>query len=660
MGRFIETLERRGMLAGGSAGAEFAVEAGEAVVAAVESLLPTDPVVVTSDASGTIVGLPMTYRAKVTSPAGVPTGVVEFYYQTWRMPTPWTGGPYYMEPEPVLIGAGTLDANGEAAVTAAAPRVGRMTISARYVSDGTFAAAQTSAINIYSVGIGPRDIRLRVEASATTVTIGEPVTFSGTILDETPGVEPWPLSGIVRIVKNEFGWTSNPFVTSPTPQAPLVDGRFEITGTIPVAGAHEVYAHMYLPEMLVSPNNYPPQVAVAVPVTVVTATPRVELSVEQTGPEHALVARVTSPDAAYAPTGTVRFVTDRGQHWDAPLVDGIARVTRSASFFGTYVATANYLGDAMTSAAASAALPISIELPRTRTTLIVPARPVLPQVGSSATPSRAFTVHGRVTVLEPQRVPGGPVGSVRIVREGSDVVLATAAVAADGSYEATLSLREGTHRLVARYVKVGAIQGSESAPQEVTARRYATTAAPIEFDPSGRQPWHVRTVITSAVRGVAPTGEAALYVDGRRVSTTYLTAGKNGKSTAVFRLAAPLLPGVHRLTVKYLGSGTHLGTWRSQALRARRTATIVLGSEADVGRTRLTARVTGPADSERPTGRVTFYRADGTRIGDVGLGDGTASLFVRGPESSFYVIYGGDSRYEARLWKPSTVIRPLA
>ncbi|HET6572808.1 MAG TPA: Ig-like domain repeat protein [Fimbriiglobus sp.] len=258
---------------------------------------------------------PVTITARVTAPAGLPTGTVQFFA------------------DGTLIGSGTLAAGAggqEATAVVSTLGIGAHTFTANYLgAAGTFNPSQSVGFAHTVTAIGTT---ITVTSSGSPSFVTQPVTFTAVV-----GSQFGPAAGTVAFFDGGVPVGSAALAT--------VNGQQVATFVGVLApGAHTVTAKFAAQGNFSASETVPiTQVVNQVGTTTAVAT---SLNPATEGQAVTFTATVTGTVAiAATPTGTVTFFVDGIAASTAPVAGGAAAFTTSTLAPGTHAITASFSGD---------------------------------------------------------------------------------------------------------------------------------------------------------------------------------------------------------------------------------------------------------------------------------------------------------------------------
>ena len=574
----------------------------ETLVAAITSTA------LTTSASPSIAGAPVTLTAVVTGTGGIPTGTVTF------LSGAGAGA--------VTLGVGTLNSKGVAAITTSSLAVGQDTLTAVYGGDAKDNGS-TGAALVQTVQTATTATTLATSVNPSM--FGSGVTFTATI-------------------------TTNGGVASGT--VTFSDGS-KALGTAPVTAGTAVYslstlaigAHSIVAAYSGDANNaasmssaLSQQVLQAGAVTVVSsANPSIA------GTSVSFTATISSPQSA-AVTGSVTF-KDGSAALGTVGVGGAGSATFSTAALavGQHTIVASYSGDSLNQAATSSLLVQTVQTAGTTVTLISNANPSL----TSSPLGLTSTVVGK----------GGTVTGTVTFQDGT-TTLGAANLNATGMATLVVSgLMPGTHSIIAVYG--GDANNLPSTSQVLAQNEVQVTAIALSSSANPSLALDTVTFMATVSNGGSkpPTG-TVIFSDGTAVlATVPLTAA----GTAVFT-ASSLATGQHTISAAYGGDTLNLAGASpvlTQTVQLRSTtASLTASSTSLTGGQQVTlisvVRYSGPMT---PTGTVSFL-SNGAVLGTAALdATGVATITVNLLTSSptMTASYSGDLAYAASVSAPTSI-----
>jgi hypothetical protein len=545
---------------------------------------------ISSSASSTLAGKPVTFTITVTSSTAIPTGSVVILNGA------------------ATLGQATLNAQGVATFVTSSLSVGTHTISASYGGDSNYLASTSTGIQQI------------VSLAATTLTLAGPtapinagVSFTATATLSTTGVAP---TGALTLLDG-----SNSIGTLTVTAA----GSFAFTNSTLSVGTHTLTAS-YAGDS----NNAP---ATSGPITVIVQlAPTVTSLISSANPGTVgqpltLTSSVTSvsPNA----TGTISFEDGGVIIGSAPLVSGTATFATSSLSFGAHSLTAVYSGDAIHAASTSALVTEQIVQGATAA------------LSSSVNPS----VSGQNVVFTAKLAGVGsvvPTGNV-ILSDGA-ATLATITLDATGTATyATSTLAVGSHIVTLTYAgdknyAAASATLTQTVQNASTQMSLTATSNPATYG----TPLGLSATVTS--NGSVATGSVS-FTDG---TNSLGSAVLNAAGVATLTVST-LPPGPHSIVANYAGDGKAAASSSTPlALSVEQPTTLALSSNANPAQTLtpviFTVTITNSGVTQ-PTGVVTF--TDGTTLLGTGTVDTTGHATISVPSlvagnHSVVASYAGD------------------
>jgi hypothetical protein len=577
-----------------------------------------------SSASVSIYGQPVTFTATVSSAGGTPTGTVTFLDGT------------------ATLGTGRLNA-GVAMFTTGLLGGGAHSITAVYGGDSSFNGSTSSAVG---ESISQAPTALGLSASLAGAMYGTPLSF-------TAAVTPAGASGTVQFLDG----------TTPLGSAAVTGGLavFTTAGLLP--GVHAI-AGVYSGDA-----NYTGSSSAAVAVTVtqivtvttltVSANP-VQADATSGTKSVTLTATVNPPSAG----GSVQF-TDGTNNLGAPvLLSGGTATTTVTLNVGVHSLSAVYGGDAL-DLPGTGTLSETVYNTPTGTNVAVP-------VAANTITFATVSALGITTVTnKPVTDPSFPAPLPNNYQTG---------VPSNFSTLATTATASGSIVVCLSYAGVTYAQ-----PSALTLLRYDTTAVPPAWTPTTSQ---TNTPASTTICGTAPALGNFVIVEDNTTSLALASSANPSAYGQSVTLTATVTPSMAAGTVTFTDGSTNLGTATLSGATAALTTsklsagphniqavytdssgffasssasltqtvsqaatTTTLSSSANPsisGQTvTFTATVTTAAGA--PTGTVTFL--DGTAtIGTGTVASGKATLTISTLASGSHSItaaYSGDSNFTA-------------
>ena len=349
----------------------------------------------TASPSTASAGTSVTLTATVSPAAGggTPTGTVTFLNGS------------------TTLGTGTLNSSGVATLNLTTLPIGTNSITANYSGDTSFASSTATAL---TVTVTAATTTTTLTSSAASITPGTSITFTATVTATAAGTG--TPSGMVTF--------ANGSVTLGTSTLNASGVATYTTTSLPAGNASITAAYA-------GDSSFAASTSAAVPVAVQAATTTTALTSSAAtitvGSTVTFTATVTAtPAGSGTPSGSVTFQSGTATLGTATLnTSGVATFTTNALPAGNASITASYGGDADFAASKSTAVPITVNLISTTTSLT--ASPMTVVTGASVT----FTA----VVAGAAGTSGTPAGSVTFNNGTATLGMATL----DGTGTATYS-----------------------------------------------------------------------------------------------------------------------------------------------------------------------------------------------------------------------------
>ncbi len=508
-------------------------------------------------------GSSLTLTATVTTAANTPTGNVTFYDGA------------------TVLGTVNLGSNAVASLSVSGLAVGSHTFEAVYNRNSPYASSTSGPATATVIA----STATALSASASSVTLGSPVTFTATV-SSAAGVP----SGTVTFYDGSIALGTGTLNSNGTATYP--------TSALS-AGPHVVTA------VYTATSSYTSSTSSAATVTINAASTTTALSASASsvtlGSPVTFTATVSS--AAGVPSGTVTFYDGSIALGTGTLnSNGTATYPTSALSAGPHVVTAVYTATSSYTSSTSSAATVTINAASTTTALSASASSVT--LGSPVT----FTA----TVSSAAGVPSGTV----TFYDGS-IALGTGTLNRNGTATyPTSALSAGPHVVTAVYTATSSYTSSTSPAATVTINAASTTTALSASASSVTLGSPVTFTATVSSTAGTPGGTATFY-DG---STVLGTGTLNSNGTATYPTSA-LSAGPHVVTAVYTATSSYTSSTSPAAtvtINAASTTTALSASASSVtlgSPVTFTATVSSTAGT--PGGTATFY--DGSTV----LGTGT-------------------------------------
>jgi hypothetical protein len=512
--------------------------------------------------------------------------------------------------------------NSSGVATATLPMTGAVrntTITASYAGAADLAAA--SASSAFAVQVNPTTTT--VLPSMSTVTIGDPVTFSATV---TPTVGSNPTGG-VQFVVDGAAFGAPVAVSGGTATSPPIS-------TLGL-GNHQVIATYNGNASFGPSTSAPAEFRVRVPLLATSTSISITPSSTVYGQSVNLSSHVaTTSGTGNLTDGSVTF-SEGGTTFGTAAVDasGNASLDTTTIPVGAHSIVATFSGDDEYNGTASA--PSSLTVAKSDTTSVL--------TGDVPTAVSGQSLNFSVAVAAVAPGAGVPTGTAQLVVDGSNVGSAVTLVGGVANFDAVSSLLTGSHTVAVNYSGDANYKASSDSLHQVVAQADTTTVLTISPSPSSEDQ---NVNITANVGAVAPGGGAATGLvdftsDGDPIGSASLSPSSGGAHATLS--IDTLAPGSHTIVATYEGDTDYNGSVsdpKSQTVIAGAaqigTSTHVTTSDnpATYGEfVSYTASVTAD-DATTPSGAIQFS-VDGTNIGDPVQvdADGTAqSPLLASPE----------------------------
>ncbi len=537
------------------------------------------------------VGQTLTLTATVTAASGpIPSGTVFFLNGV------------------NVLDAASLDSNGVATVTLQ-PAAGAYSIAASYIGSSTDAPSVSEpsiAVNVGSLV----STFTSLQASATTVGLGQTVTLSATVTAVDGGIPGGTVTFFIGAAPIGTG-TLNALGVTSIQTSLLPPGANSITAVYPGQGA---FAASTTPPLIVTVNANSTTTRLTVAQTTLTV-----------GQTLTLTATVTASSGGI-PTGTVTFLNEGASLGTVTLnANGMAALTLTPAA-GSYSITANY-GGSSTDASSASSPPIAVTVYEIATSTDLQASLTILSLGQTLTLTATVTAASGAT----------PGGTVTFLNNGA--TLGTASLNANGMAALTLMPAAGGYSITASYGG-SSIDGpsASSPPIDVTVSKIATLIA-LQATPTTLYLGQTLTLTAAvtAASGAIPTGTVTFLNNG----TSLGTASLNTYGTAVLTLTPAI--GNSSITARYSGSSTDASSVSSPPFQvsviATSTATTLVANPVSLTVTQtltLTATVTATSGTT-PAGAVTFFN-NGASLGTALLSANGAATFTLTPDVGAYVL----------------------
>jgi FtsP/CotA-like multicopper oxidase with cupredoxin domain len=458
----------------------------------------------TASPSTTSAGTSVALTATVAPAAGsgTPTGTVTFLNGS------------------TILGTGTLNSSGVATLNLATLPLGANSITANYSGDTSFASSTATAL---TVTVTAATTTTSLTSSAASILPGASVTFTATVTATAGTGTP---AGTVSFANGATTLGNSTLNAS---------GVASYTTTsLPTGGASITAAYA-------GSSSFAASSSTAVPVSVQAATTTTALTASAAtitvGGAVTFTATVAAtPAGSGTPSGSVTFLSGTATLGTAALnVSGVATYATNALPAGNASVTASYGGNADFSASNSAAVPITVTLIPTTTSLT--ASPTAAVSGASVT----FTA-----VVAGAAGSGTPAGSVTFNNGSATLSIVTLNGTGTASYSTT-TLPIGSAAVTATYGGNSSFASSAS-----TAAMVIITAPP---------PPDFSVALSPASLSVAPgaTGTTTVTItplNGFNSAVTFACTGFPNATTWTFSPTTVTPDGTHAISTTMTVSTT--------------------------------------------------------------------------------------------------------
>ena len=546
-------------------------------------------------------GTNVTFTATVTAVApgaGTPAGTVTFRDGT------------------TVLGTDDLDGAGVATLTVGNLPPASHSITAEYEGNASY---NTSASTAVSQTVEHAPTTASVATSKTPSVVGEPVTFTATVLPAgVTGLVTFR-NGVAILGTSRLDDTGHATFTT----SALAVGTHSITATYEGDDNFEASDTSEPVDQVVNQATTITGIAQSSNPTVygqsVTFTATVEMVAPATG----------------TPTGTVTFKEGATVLGTGTLDgDGNATFATAALIAGVHLVTAVYEGTV--NLAGSTSAPVSHTVLKVATVVTMLSAPQPSVWGQSVTLTATVT-------------PASATGTITF-KEGAAVV-GTGVVAGGEATFTTSALTVGLHPLTARYPGDDNHGASNSTPAwEHTVNKADTTTAVVTSD--GDTTYGESVTFTATVAGVAPGAGTPTGTVTFKIGTTVLGTGTLNGSAQATLTRTNIDVGSHTVTAEY-GGDTHFngssGTTGQTVSQATSTITLAIAPEPSVWGQNVTFTATVPSAA---TGTVTFKKGAATLgTGTISSGQATYSTTTLevGLHTPITAEYPGDTNFTASV-----------
>ncbi len=561
---------------------------------------------VSSSQDTSVFGEEVTFTAEaatVSPGVGVPTGVVEF----------WNGA--------AKLGEDTLS-GGFASIDVSSLAVGTHVITAKYLSDGSFAdGSGTASQTVNKIGT-----TTAVTTSTGTSAFGEAVSFTAVVTPAsaaggTPTGTVIFMTGGTEIGSAELNSDGEAILSD-------IDGL--------TVGVYTVTAEYGGTELFESSNGSVQQIVESA----LTST-TVETSQNTTvfGEQVTITATVTvAAPGVGTPSGDVSFVSGTTILGTVALSGGKAALNVGSLAVGTHMITAAYQGDG--SFAASQNI-VGQTVNKADTTISVTASDGNSAFGQTVTLSAAIAA----------QAPGAGTPSGSVTFKNGAATLGTVPISGGTATLDVSGLAVGTHAIAVEYSGDSSFMSSDSIHQQSVHHAHTTTVVvPSKGTNAFGEPVTFTATVSAAAPGAGtPTGTVTFRNGATDLGEITLVGGS--ASIDIDNLAA----GAHTITAEYSGDGSFTGSIGTVLHEVGKTSssisvtvshgTSVYGENVTFGAT-VSDSVYGKGT---PSGTVTLLLG-GNAVGTGTLDNGALTLRVNTlPVGSHTILaqYSGDSSFAA-------------
>jgi hypothetical protein len=559
----------------------------------------------TTSATPALAGTPVTLTAAVAATtSGTPTGTVEFVQVD-----PNTGA------DLAFLGAGTLDASGQATLTLSTLPLGASGIQATYLGDGNF---NSSSGTVNQVITATPTVQAMMPSAGATAG-GNAVLLFGQAFTTATAVS---FGGIPA---TSFSVLSDSEILAVAPAGSA--------GSVDVTVTNSAGTSATKPDDLFTYAN-----------SLTNTTTTLSSSAGSTVPygQTLTLTATVSPGGSGTPTGTVTFLDGSSVLGTAaPDASGVATLTLTNLDAGEHLLTAVYSGDNTFAGSVTTAITQTVTTLDTTTTLTSSASPALAGTPVTLTVAVASTTSGTAT---------GTVEFWQTDSTGEDVSLLGSAVL-DGTGQATLALSTlpaGSDVIQAVYLGDGNFNSSSNTLTEVI------TVVPA-----------VGSVMPST--GASTGGSSVLVVGQGFTTATAVAFGSTPASSfavlsdSEILAVAPAEP-AGPVDVTVTGSGGTSATTPadlfsySSVLNNTTTSLSSSAGTTTYGQALTLTATVSTGGSGTATGSVTFLDGNGTVLGSSSLNSsGIATLTVTNltpGQDQVTASYGGDVNFAGSAATP--------
>lgn len=558
----------------------------------------------TSSSAPSVFGQSVTFSATVSSPAGIPTGMVSFYDGTTQ------------------LGVATLNSSGTAALSTAALTVATHPITAVYGGSTSFATATSST---FSQVVNRASTTTVITSNIATSVYGQAVTFTATVAPVFPGAG------------------------NPTGTVTFRNGAVTL-GTVSLSSGGT--ASFTTTSLAASGTPYSITAVYAVSTSFATST---SSAINQTvNPVATVLSAASSLNPSILGQSITFSVTVNAVNTGTVIPIGTVTATYGSTVIGTGSLNASGQITFTTSSLPAGTLPIiftyagNTNFAASSTSLDQTIQPAATTITltSSLTPSYI----GQNIVLTATTATASGVSTGTVSFFDGNTLIGTQTL--NGSGVATLSISTlslGIHTLRAVYNGDSSHGTSTSTViSQVVQQATTSTTVSSSVNPSAFNQATIFTATVAVTNGAgSPTGTVSFFNNGVLIGTRGLSGNLSTLSLS------NLAPGSYTITAVYNGDvnfATSTSPGITQVVTTTPTATSMVSSlnPANLGVSiTLTATVQPTITTGNPTGSVTF-RDGSTVLGTVALSGSQAALNISSlllGSHTLNATYNGDSNF---------------
>jgi hypothetical protein len=489
----------------------------------------------------------------------------------------------------------TAKTNAAGVATASLPVTGMArsaTITASYAGSGSLASASDST----TFTVGADFTSATITASDSTPTVGDPVTFTATVLSD---IGSGPTGPVQFYVDGATFGDPVPLSGGKATSAPI--------STLSV-GDHTAKAVYLGSTTYAASTSDPVSVHVHKPYPSTTTTLTADPVRSVYGQPVDLTATVTSGTGT--PTGAVSFTDGDSTLGTADLDNGQASITASHLSVDTHAIVAHYAGD--DGHAPSESKPAGVTVGKADTTSALSSSADSPVTGQQITYS--------VTVAAKAPGEGTPTGTAQLTIDGAP---SGDPVSVDGGAATfdPVTLTAGTHTIAVNYSGDDHFTGSSGRLSQDVAPAATATTVVSDTNPSydGQDVTFTATVAAQAPGSGDPTGTVTFTSDGSPIGGATLASTPDGDQASITVSTLPV--GGHSIVAHYAGDSNDTAS-KSEAL----TQTVIKGTAMAPTTTALTSSQ-NPSTYGEP---VTFTATVSADDSEAGTPQGSVQFAVDG------------------------------